>query len=270
MKNIELLFPDFCNIYGESYNVEYLRRSCKDINVIETGHKMEPAFVKDKVDMIYLGCTTEKKQEQIIDILRPYRNRIIELINDGTIFLVTGNSIEIFGNAILEGRKLSPRSGIDGRRVIPALEIFDFYSVRYMDRERHNSQYVGTFTPKELNENPITMLGHKSQFSFAYRSKDGSNYDTDSGFEYENNSGTDFDPFVDLEIGIGMNKGTKLEGIRKNNFFATYSLGPYFILNPLFAKYILRKMGLDDSLAFELEIMEAYEYRLHELRENLG
>lgn len=254
MKNVELLFPDFCNIYGESYNIEYLKRCNAEINVIETGHKDEPYFVKNEVDMIYLGCTTEKKQEQIIDILMPYRNRIIELINQGTIFLVTGNSIEIFGREIIEGKMLQPRLNIDGRRVIPALDIFDFYSQRYMDRERHNSQYVGIFDPNkggsEPGEKPITMLGHRSQFSFSYG-------------DFEND-------FIDIEIGIGMNPETKKEGIRKNNFFATYSLGPCFIMNPLFAKYILRKMGLDDSLAFELEIMEAYEYRHHELRENLG
>ena len=257
MKNIELLFPDFCNIYGESYNIEYLRRSNSEINVIETTHKMQPAFVKDKVDMIYLGCTTERKQEEIIELLRPYRGRIIELINDGTIFLVTGNSIEIFGQEIKEGNMLNSKAGIDGRRTIPCLDIFDFYSERYMNKERHNSQYVGQFTPTEAGEAPITMLGHKSQFSFSYSN-------LDKGFD------GDFDYFIDLEIGVGMNKETKREGIHRNNFFATYSLGPYFILNPLFAKYLLRKMGLDDKLAFELEIMEAYEYRLHELRENLG
>lgn len=264
MKNIELLFPDFCNIYGESYNVEYLRRSNSEINVIETTHKIEPAFAQDKVDMIYLGCTTEKKQEQIIEILRPYRERIIELINGGTIFLVTGNSIEIFGQAIK-----------DGLRKIPSLGIFDFTSERFMEKERHNSQYVGTFNPGE-NEDPIIMLGHKSQFSFSYRAASGT-ADTSSeksfaaaGDVFAYDDGCGFSPFVDLEIGIGMNKGTKEEGIRKNNFFATYSLGPYFILNPLFAKYLLRKMGLDDTLIFEQEIMEAYEYRLHELRDNLS
>ena len=244
MKNIELIFSDFCNIYGESYNVEYLRRASKDIHIIETTHKMEPSFVNENVDMIYMGCVTERKQEQTIELLMPYRDRIIELIDQGTIFLVTGNSIEIFGKEI-----------VDGDRTIPALGIFDFTSKRFMNESRHNSQYVGTFTPSEPGEDPIIMLGHKSQFSYSYR---------DGGFE------DDWDYFVDLEIGIGMNKETKHEGIHKNNFFATYSLGPCFIMNPLFAKYLLRKMGLEDSLMFEKEVIEAYEYRLNELRTNLG
>ena len=250
MKNVELLYPDFCNIYGESYNAEYLRRCSRDIHIIETSHKTEPAFVTENVDMIYLGCTTEYKQEQIIHLLTPHRQRLMELIENGTILLITGNSIEIFGREIK-----------DEDRIIPALGIFDFTSERYMEKDRHNSQYVGLFNPNEEGEGPITMLGHKSQFSFSYG-------DFDNPQDRGNTLG--FSPFIDVEIGIGMNPDIKMEGIRRNNFFATYSLGPYFILNPLFAKYLLRKMGLDDSLEFEKEIMEAYNYRLNELRMNLG
>ena len=250
MKKVELLYPDFCNIYGESYNVEYLRRCNSEINVIETPHNSEPAFVKDAVDMVYLGCTTEAKQEQIIELLMQYRDRIVELIESGTIFLVTGNAIEIFGQEIKDNTTLDLKPCVDGKRVIPALGIFDFTSERYMDQVRHNSQYVGTFTPTEDGESPIIMLGHRSQFSFSY-----GNFD---------------DYFVDIEIGIGMNPDTKREGIYKNNFFATYSLGPCFIMNPLFAKYILRKLNLNDTLLFEKEVIEAYEYRHAELKMNLG
>jgi CobQ-like glutamine amidotransferase family enzyme len=151
--------------------------------------------------------------------------------------LATGNAIEIFGREIK-----------DGDRVIPALGIFDFTSVRYMEEDRHNSQYVGLFKAKDGTE--ITMLGHRSQFSFAYGEFD--------------------EPFIDIEIGIGMNPDTKREGLYRNNFFATYSLGPYLIMNPLFTKYLLRLLGLDDTLLFEKEIIEAYEYRRDELRRNLG
>jgi len=58
-----------------------------------------------------------------------------------------------------------------------------------------------------------------------------------------------------------MNPETMDEGIHVNNFFATYSLGPFLILNPFFAKYILGKLKLDDTLAFEKEILQVYEDR---------
>lgn len=238
MKKLELLFPELCNIYAESYNVTYLQKSCKELEVIETRHTDKPAFVSEDVDMIYLGCTSERKQEQIIEILRPYKNRIVELIDKGVVFLVTGNACEIFGKSIK-----------DEDRIIDGLGIFDFNAVRDLNGERHNSQYVGTFT--DDNGESILMLGHRSQFSFSYG-------------DFEQNK------FIDIEIGIGMNPETKAEGLYKNNFFATYSLGPYLIMNPLFAKYLLRKIGVDDSLAFEKEAVEAYEYRRDELRKNLG
>ena len=201
------------------------------IEVINTNHMDTPAFVNEDVDMIYLGCTTERKQEQIIGILSQYRDRIIELIDKGVIFLATGNAVEIFGNYIE-----------DAGRKIDALGIFDFYSVRYMRRDRHNSQFIGTF-------DDITVLGHRSQFSFAYGDFD--------------------DNFIDIQKGIGMNPDTKKEGVRRNNFYGTYSLGPFLILNPLFAKKLMRIMGIDDTLCFEKEIVEAYEYRLTELNRTM-
>ncbi len=223
MKTVEYIFAPYCNIYGEFYNMEYLKKSNDEINIIKSSHKDEPYFVSNHVDMIYLGCMTEEKQEKAIQLLMPYRDRIKELIEDGAVFLVTGNSIEMFGKYIL-----------DGDRRIPALDIFDFYSERQMNN-RHNSLFVGEFKGMKL-------LGHKSQYSMAY-----------GNFEK---------PFMNLDRGYGMNTDTKKEGIWYKNFYGTYSLGPFLVLNPYFTKYILRELGLNDDLKFEKEIIEAYEYRL--------
>jgi CobQ-like glutamine amidotransferase family enzyme len=237
MKIVENLFPEFCNIYAESYNTEYLARCSDRIQLRLTNHRDLPAFVTGDVDLVYLGCSPERKQEQIIELLRPHLDRIRELIDRGTVFLVTGNAVEIFGREIR-----------DGDRVIPALGLFDFYSVRYMDRDRHNSQYIAAFTGERGEE--ITLLGHRSQFSFSYGDFSG-------------------EALARVEVGIGMNPDTKDEGLRRNHFFGTYSLGPYLIMNPPFTKYLLRLMGLEDRLCFEAEAMEAYEYRRDELRRTL-
>ena len=234
MKIVENLFPELCNIYGESYSMTYLSRCNPEIDLRLTNHKTTPAFVTEDVDMIYLGCSPERKQEQIIQLLRPYTDRLRQLIDRGVIILATGNALEIFGREIREGD-----------RVIPALGIFDSYAVRRMvPGERHNSRYIATFLTDEGEK--LTLLGHKSQFSFSYG---------------------DFsrDAFATVERGVGMNPETKAEGLRRNHFFGTYSLGPYLILNPPFTKYLLRLLGLDDALAFEEEAMEAYRYRWNEL-----
>ena len=231
MKKIEYLFPEYSYIFAENWNVEYLKRSSKEIEVIETNHKSEPYFVNNKVDMVYFGCFTEKKQEEVIELLMPYREKIQELINNGTVFLVTGNSIELFGEYIL-----------DGERKIDALNIFPYYSKRYMDVVRHNSLFIGEF-------NEMKIIGHRSQFSFTYG-------------EIKN-------PFMKIIKGIGMDKSNNIEGINVNNFYATYSLGPFLVINPNFAKYILKLLDISNDLIFEKEAFDAYYFRLDELENGI-
>lgn len=231
MKRIEFLYPEYCFIFAENYNVDYLKRSSAEIEVIETNHKETPKFVTEDVDMVYIGCLTEKKQEEVAALLMPYKERIIELIEKGTVFLVTGNSIELFGNYIK-----------DKERKIDCLGIFNYYAERYMDVVRHNSLFIGEFDGMEI-------VGHRSQFSFIY--------------------GDDFKPFMNLTKGIGMDKKSTVEGVHVNNFFATYSLGPFLVVNPLFAKYILKLMDIDTPLLFEKEAVEAYEVRLDELKNGI-
>lgn len=236
MKKIEFLFPELCNIFAESYNIEYLTKCNDEIEVIETRATETPKFIKDKVDMVYLGCMTESGQEKAVEVLNKYKKELSKQIDEGMLFLVTGNAIELFGEYI----------DCEGRR-IDCLDIFNFHAVRCMQDDRHNSHFIGNF---ETDKGKIEILGHKSQFSFSY--------DADAE-----------DAMINIRKGIGMNPETKSEGVRKNNFFATYSLGPFLVQNPYFTKFLLRKMGLKDALCFEKEAIECYEYRLAELDRNM-
>ena len=38
MKKVEFLYPELCNIYAESYNIEYLSRCCEELEIINTRH----------------------------------------------------------------------------------------------------------------------------------------------------------------------------------------------------------------------------------------
>lgn len=225
---IEVLFPEFCNLYGDISNIKYLKKCLPNAKFYETAFDEELIFTKEKVNFIYLGPMTEKMQEKVINKLKPYKERIKELIDENVVFLVTGNAIEIFGKYI---------ENEDGTK-IDALDIFDIYAKRDM-LHRHNSIFIG-------NWEDIKVVGFKSQFTFAY----GNN---------EN------DYFAKVEKGIGLNKESKLEGIQKNNFIGTYLLGPILILNPMFTKKIIEKMGIEDvKLAFEEDTIAAYNQRLSE------
>ena len=225
---IEVLFPEFCNLYGDISNIKYLKKCLPNAKFYETAFDEELIFIKEKVNFIYLGPMTKKMQEKVINKLKPYKERIKELIDENVVFLVTGNAIEIFGKYI---------ENEDGTK-IEALDIFDIYAKRDM-LHRHNSIFIG-------NWEDIKVVGFKSQFTFAY----GNN---------EN------DYFAKVEKGIGLNKESKLEGIQKNNFIGTYLLGPILILNPMFTKKIIEKMGIEDvKLAFEEDTIAAYNQRLSE------
>lgn len=227
---IEILFPEFCNLYGDISNINYLKKCLTNANFIETAFDTEPTFVKEKVDFIYLGPMTENMQEKVIKKLAPYKERIQELIDENVVFLITGNAIEIFGEYI----ENEDKTRIEG------LNIFPFHAKRDM-LHRHNSRFIGKW-------DDIDIVGFKSQFTFAF------------GDNQENY-------FAKVEKGIGLNKESNLEGIQKNNFIATYLIGPILILNPKFTKSLIEKMGIKDKkLAFEEDLINAYEARLQEFK----
>lgn len=227
---IEILFPEFCNLYGDISNMKYLKKCMPKAKFIETAFDEEPTFVKEKVDFIYLGPMTEKMQEKVIKKLMPYKERINELIDENVIFLVTGNAIEIFGKYIEN----------EDETKIEALNIFDIYAKRDM-LHRHNSIFIGEWED-------IEIVGFKSQFTFSY------------GDNKENY-------FLEVEKGNGLNKEVNLEGIQKNNFIATYLIGPILILNPYFTKKLIEKMGIKEpKVAFEEDVIAAYKQRLEEFK----
>ena len=227
---IEILFPEVCNLYGDIQNMEYLKKCLPEAEFINTSLGQEPVFTTEKVDFIYLGPMTEKTQEKVIKKLKPYKNRIEELIESKTIFLFTGNALEILGKYI---------ENDDGTK-IEALGVFDTYAKRDM-----LNRYFGAVLGK-LSD--MDIVGFKTTFSFTY----GENKDS---------------YFIKVNKGIGINKESNLEGIRKNNFIGTYLIGPILITNPLCTKYLMNLMDIQNpKLVFEEEILDAYKDRLEDFK----
>lgn len=229
---IEVLYPELSNLYGDYYNAKYLSMCIPHSQTVFTSNNDKPAFMSEKIDIICMGSMSERNQEFAIKHLMPYKDKIKELIENGTFFLATGNSLEIFGSHIED----------DGKN-IECLGAIDFYSKRQMN-DRRNCFFLGEF-PVENGD--IKIVGHKSQFSFSH------------GTAAEN-------PFIKVKGGFGINLESKNEGIHYNNFFGTYILGPFIILNPHFLKYLLKSMNLNDDLLYEEEINNAYIDRLKRLQ----
>ena len=93
---IEALYPEVCNLFGDTGNLRYLKLCLPQATFIETALNDEPYFVHHPVSMIYLGPMSEHTQCIIISKLAPYRERIAECIANGVTFLATGNAMEVF------------------------------------------------------------------------------------------------------------------------------------------------------------------------------
>ena len=228
---IEVLFQEVCGLYGDSQNPLYLQATLPDAEFIFTKLTDEPYFATKKPDLIYIGCMSESTQRRVIDKLRPYKDRLIELIDAGVPILATGNAGEIFAKAI---------QYVTEKIETEALGIFDL-TVKTDLFKRHNSMVLAQV-------DGIQVVGFRSQFSFLY----GDNSDC---------------AFAECIRGIGINPHSKLEGLRKNNLICTQLLGPILPLNPLFCEYLLKLAGIDATAAFKDSAMDAYNQRLKEFQD---
>lgn len=233
---IEYLFPEICNLYGDYYNVEYLSKSCDDIEVVKTSLNDVPYFVNDVPKMIYIGSMTEKYQKIVLEKIEPYKERLFDLIEkENVVVLATGNALELFGKEIIE----------ENGNVVKCLGLFNTTAKQDM-MHRHNSLYLGKFAD---GDTAVEITGFKSQFTHSYGDR---------------KNGT---PLFETTRGVGFDGGETGEGVRINNFMGTYVLGPLLILNPLLTKYILRLIGAEDKLIFEDVAMDVYNTRLAEYKE---
>ena len=230
MIQIEYLYPEITNLYGDTFNVKYLKNCLGEAEIVETALIDEPRFASEEIDMIYMGSMSEKSQELVIEKLLPYKEKFKELIDAGKVILLTGNALEVFENYI---------ENEDGTK-IEALGIIDAYAKRTMFN-RYNTLFLG-----KLPDEDIKITGFKSTFSFSYG--DNSNCYAFSSIK-----------------GVGINKEATLEGFRINNLFGTYLIGPLLVINPDFTKYIMKLLGEENtSLQYEEAAKKCYELRLKE------
>ena len=301
MIKIEMLYPEICNLFGDYANVKYLASCIEDVKVINTHLTDKPSFLNEDVDFIYMGSMTEKSQELVIERLKPYTEKIKEMIDKNKVMLFTGNAVEILGNYIEKD---------DGSK-IEALGILNFYAKRQM-MNRVNSLILGEFeiaseknkensnvnsnensegNKENSKENINVNNNENSKGNSNENSKENSNGNSNVNSKENSNENSDENSdenlkivgfksqftlahgdnsnnyFIKIERGFGLDKESKLEGFKVNNLFATYLLGPILPLNPKFTKYILKLLNQKDNLKFEKEAMEAYEIRLKEFED---
>lgn len=227
---IEILYSEICNIAADSMNHRYLRKCLPEAEFVYTGLNDEPAFVREDVQMVYLGPMSEHTQELVIARLQPHRARLETLIEAGTVFLFTGNAGEVLFEEI---------SDCDTGASLAGLGLLPFTAKRKMF-DRFNTLFLGESEWGEL-------IGFKHQFTQWYG----------------DNSACAMAKTV---RGTGIHPDTEFDGIRRNNLFVTQLLGCVLVLNPQFMKAILTLVGAKPELAFDDAVQEMYRNRLAQFK----
>lgn len=233
---IEMLFPEIANLHGDNANITYLSQCRPDARIIRTGLTDTPAFASERVDLVYLGPMTEQGQLKAIARLLPHRERLEALIESGTAFLFTHNALEVLGTRIR-----NDEMGYDE----PGLGVFELESTLSM---------FGRYSGKVMGSVPQVqhpVVGYKSQFSMV--------------------TAPDSLPgFFTAERGIGRNRSTAVEGVRRNNFVGTSLIGPILIDNPHLTRALLLQLDPDTEpvLAHEGLALTAYDARLADFRDD--
>lgn len=232
---IEVLYPEFNNLYGDRGNLLYLTQklaACDvKIQVIATHLHDVPAFTQqDDIHFLLIGPCTERQQELELEQLIPLKEAFQKRIESGAVTLATGNAFELFGEYIQRenGEKIS------------AIGLFPYYAQRF-EKLRYNELCVGTL-------GDLKITGFKNQLSHSY--------------------GTLASPMLTMEVGTGWNPDVKKEGVHIHNFFATYLIGPILPLNPTFTDRLVELLAGDAYHPLELPFeKKAYECRVHELED---
>lgn len=96
---IGYLYYDMMNLYGDSGNINVLEYHLKNQGINYEIKKLTNLDNIDfnKLDMIYIGSSTEENRKLCLEHLIKYKDDIKEVIDSNKFILSTGNSLYMFG-----------------------------------------------------------------------------------------------------------------------------------------------------------------------------
>lgn len=182
------LYSDIMNLYGSSGNIKVLEYHLKELDI---PFSISCKSIDDDLDfslydLVLIGSGSEDNRMLCLEHLKKYKESIQEAVNNNKFFLITGNSVGLFGKKLYDE---------------DALSIFNY---NVTQSEQANSKEV-------ILDNDF---GRKI-------------------YGFVNNC----DNFVSEEQSLFED-----EGIKYNNFYGTYVLGPLLARNPDFLKSFLKEL----------------------------
>ena len=228
MKTIKIahLYYDIMNLYGENGNVKFLTRKIEEQDI-----KCEIHFltIDDKIDfskydIFYIGTGNEESISYVLDDLKKYKDDIKKALDSKKYFIITGNALELFAKTI---RKENEE--------LKGLGILDF----------------------DIKEEPFRIVGEQFYDCSLIDKKIIGFQNRSCTMDYEENS------LFDVIEGTGNNPNIKKEGIRVNNLFATYLLGPLLVRNPFFCDYIVECICKDHDISYKIPDTNTDAYKAY-------
>ena len=236
MKEIKILhlFPKLLSLYGEYGNLAVLRSALEEngcevtVDIYEGGH-----LSLDGYGLIYVGAGTEDNLLEAVKRLMPHRDAIQSSIEQGDLWLATGNAMTLFGASIARGEATTE-----------ALGCFS-YTTAIFD----NKRYLGdVLTAEAFGGQFVGFVNTSSVF-------DGIT-----------------SPLLQLQLGakLGNDKQSPEDGIHLHNFYGTQLIGPMLAKNPHFLQHICREMTDNEiTLSPDSYACKAYAIALSELKNRM-
>ncbi len=233
------LYYDLLNLYGEYGNISILANRLKDqeIKVIVDKKTVGDSYNLNDYDFIYCGSGTERNLFVALEDLKKHREELIDYIFSNKYGLFTGTSVEMLGK-----RLYKVDDGLEND-LAETLDIFNYKCERLNERKTGDIIY----SSKIFTNKVVGFINNQC------------------------NLHSEEEPLFTVGFGISNNPNEKAEGSCKNNFFATYVIGPLFVRNPEVLNYFVNGIIKQKDSSFNLKTIKyeneeaGYELVLKEL-----
>ena len=233
MKEIKILhlFPQLLSLYGEYANVAMLAKTLRDAGCAVTVEGYENGPLDLSCDMVYVGAGTEDNLQEALKRLLPYAKDIAQSVNDGTLWLATGNAMTRFGKAVTRRQQTEQGLGVFEYTT----EIDD--TQRFLGDVLTDDHFAGAQSIGFVNSSCIYKGIASPLLRFALGAK------------------------------LGNDKISAADGIWEKNFYGTGLIGPLLVKNPHILSHIFQALtGEPLQIPEDSYMKKAYGVSLAELR----
>jgi len=198
------LYPDILNLHGDRGNAMALVRVCGELGVephLTRVDRLGDPLDLESADLILIGDGELAVMGAIVEALRPYAQKLDEMVDAGVPMLVTGTSAAIVARETLRTDSSSiPGLGLVDMTVVEREEILGDDLILDADGEELGGIQI-RMTDMRLD------LGEK--------------------------------PFAQVLYGVGNADLPEWDGARRSNLVVTDLLGPVLTKNPWFARRLI-------------------------------